>query len=159
MALPPVDPSTIGALLKSAIDGTKKLIETANSVKINNAVIEIQNKLLMAQSEVFSLVSRVSELEAEAMRMKNWEAEKERYDLQELPPGVFIYALKESVRGSEPAHNICANCYNKGVKSILHVTNSSGGIKHWKCYCCGFEADTGERPPLPNRTAGGWMAQ
>ncbi|WP_079212937.1 hypothetical protein [Brucella pituitosa] len=152
-------PAGLGAL-KAAYDLAKGAVGLNTASEINAAVINIQTKLLDAQSDYSALMRKNGELEKEIMSLKSWEAEKERYSLQELPPGIFMFALKEDMRGSEPAHNLCANCYYHGVKSILHVTNSSGGIKHWKCYCCGFEADTGERPPLPrSNSGGGWMAQ
>lgn len=89
-------------------------------------LIEFQSKILDAQDSVFAanmersaLIERVRQLEKEAADLKAWDAEKQRYKLEEISHGTFAYALKEEERDSEPTHHVCANCYNRGIKSIL----------------------------------------
>jgi hypothetical protein len=40
-------------------------------------------------------------------RFEAWEAEKQRYVLEDVGPGVFAYVYKESASGSEPMHWLC----------------------------------------------------
>jgi hypothetical protein len=35
------------------------------------------------------------------------------YELKEVRPGVYAYSVKEAMRGPEPEHKICANCFAK----------------------------------------------
>jgi len=72
-------------------------------------------------------------------------------------PGIIMYSLKEGCENGEPAHNICADCYNKGQKSFLQMVNENGGRFTWKCNVCGFSAKTGRLITKPLRT-GGWSA-
>jgi hypothetical protein len=72
-----------------------------------------------AQSDQFALLERVHELEQQVTDLKAWEKEKQRYELKQLAPGAFCYALKADASGSEPPHRVCAACYQHGKKSIL----------------------------------------
>lgn len=96
---------------------TMKEMDTANTR--NAAVISLQETILDAQSAYSDLTDRVRELEEQVRRFETWEAEKKRYELKQLYPGFLAYAVKETERGGEPLHAICANCYENGLKSIL----------------------------------------
>lgn len=132
----------LGAL-KSAYDLAKGMIDLKNATDINKVIYDIQKQLLEAQSQYSALMSRNKELEDESMQMKNWEADKQRYQLKELPPGIFVCVTKVGMEGSEPTHHICANCYNKNIKSLLHNLGSGNGLTRWKCYECGFDENSG----------------
>jgi hypothetical protein len=62
------------------------------------------------------------------VQLKDWEAEKQRYELHEVGDGAFVYSLKESVKGSQPDPWLCANCYHQGRKSILQRVGRSSMI-------------------------------
>lgn len=146
--------------IKSALDIAKGMFDMKNEAEINSAVIAIQRQLLEANSAYSALTSRIRELEEESVRMKNWEAEKQRYELKQLPPGILVYTTKQGMEGAEPTHNICANCYNKNVKSLLHNLGSGNGLTKWKCYGCGFEEHSGTftQPEYYDR-GGSWMSE
>jgi hypothetical protein len=76
-------------------------------------------RALGAHAEQFTMVQRIRDLEQEIARIKAWEAEKQRYQLIAPWPGCFVYALKETSKGTEPPHWICEHCYQDGRKSIL----------------------------------------
>jgi hypothetical protein len=57
-----------------------------------------------AQSE---LLRRVRQLEEEKAKLQAWNAEKGRYQLKSIQPGVTVYALKEGMEGGEEPHYLC----------------------------------------------------
>jgi hypothetical protein len=110
-------------------------------------LLEFQSKLwdanssaLAAQQQQFTLLETVRELKEEVARLKNWEAEKKRYELKHIPPStqVLAYALKAEMQGSEPMYYICAACHEKGKKSILQPeTRFPGRSLVMVCHPCG----------------------
>ncbi|KRA00268.1 hypothetical protein ASD64_01460 [Mesorhizobium sp. Root157] len=105
-----------------------KSLKGINDATVRNTVaIELTEKIIAAHAAQAALISKVADLEKELVRFETWEAEKQRYDLHEIKKGRFTRRLKESVEGSEPPHHICAQCYNRGVKSILQSKVSEVG--------------------------------
>lgn len=96
-------------------------------VELNAAILDTQSQLFSAQAKESALLGRVSELEAKVARLEGWEDEKQRYELRELAPGTLVYRVKPAMQGCEPPHDLCPNCYQEGVKSILQ----NSGIKAW----------------------------
>ncbi|MER8767302.1 hypothetical protein [Mesorhizobium sp. M0590] len=146
------------AAFKTMFDLAKALKEMDAANIRNNAVMDLQDRIMTAQTAYATLAGSVSELEAQVRRFETWEAEKQRYQLEELPPGILMYRLKSGMENGEPPHKICANCYNKGVKSLLHNTGTYNGRTHWKCHSCGFDEQTGNfnPPPVNRRGDGPW---
>ena len=107
----------IGAL-KSAFDIANGLKDIDDAARRNAAVIDLQEKILSAQAAQSSLIQTVSDLEKEMARLKDWEADKSRYELTELAPGIVAFSIRESMRNGEPFHRICANCCAKGKKGV-----------------------------------------
>jgi hypothetical protein len=123
--------------LKSAFDIAKGLKDIDNAARRNAAVIELQEKILTAQSAQSDLVERIRELEAKVTSFEKWEAEKERYQLTDFGDGTFAYLLKPEEARGEPPHRICAQCYQKDEKSILQFLHQSHGQDYFKCHSCG----------------------
>ncbi len=71
------------------------------------------------------------------MAMENWAAEKQRYKLQELESGAFVYRLQEEKQNSEPIHDLCAQCYQQSIKSILQFIGHKNGFQNFSCNHCG----------------------
>jgi predicted SprT family Zn-dependent metalloprotease len=73
--------------------------------------------------------------------LEAWETEKERYELKGLGTGgPFAYALKEDAKGADPAHYICASCYQRGEKSILQQEfRVPGRDEVLVCHKCGSD--------------------
>jgi hypothetical protein len=105
--------------IKTAFDLAKGLKDIDDSARRNAAVIELQEKILAARETQSALLERISELEKKVASFETWESEKQRYELKEVGAGSLAYAVKESMRNGEPAHHICAACYQHGHKSIL----------------------------------------
>ncbi len=146
--------------LKAASDGIKGLVEVRDTIKFGEAVSKLYADIFAAQQgataalaretsmleEIGGLKKRVGELEA-------WDAEKQRYELIALAPGMVAYAVKDGVRGTEPPHHICANCYNAGKKSFLQQLSNGPAVFAYRCNTCKEEL-TVTNPSAPRqRTA------
>jgi glycerol-3-phosphate responsive antiterminator len=112
--------------LKTASDIVKTLIGLKETnaiqtkvVELNGIILSAQSSALAAQSNQFTLLQRVSNLEKEIASLEAWNTEKQRYALTEIVPGVFTYRLKPEMSNGEPMHQICAACYQHGKPSIL----------------------------------------
>jgi hypothetical protein len=111
--------------LNAAKDIAQAMIGLRDSKAFQTKLLEFQAKLLdanratfAAQDERHALLERISTLEKEVAGLKAWEAEKQRYELKPLGTGV-AYAVKQEAQGTEPPHQLCANCYAAGKKSFL----------------------------------------
>src|ERR1044071_2008400 len=140
----------IGAV-KAAFEIAKGLKDINDATIRNAAIIELQEKILRAQEEQSALVDRTRELEQQLASFKIWETEKQRYQIRELPPGVFVYELKHDVAAGEPPHYICQTCYQRAKKSILHADEPRNGLHHLICHECGTDLRVGHfrSTPMP----------
>lgn len=128
---------------KAAMDITKGLKDIDDRTRRNEAVIELQEKILGAQAAQAALIEQVSDLEKEVAALKAWDAEKQRYKLTEVRPGATAYALKEGVEDGETKHYLCASCYQHANKSILQPkTLVPGRSQVLVCHDCGWHVYT-----------------
>jgi hypothetical protein len=84
-------------------------------------------------------LQKISELEHEVAYLKAWETEKQRYELKDVADrsGSFTYIIKKEMQGSEPLHCLCANCYERGQKSIMQTTSDLiARHRSWICPSC-----------------------
>ena len=93
----------------------------AKAIELQQVILSVQSSALSAQSEQFTMLEQIRALEKELAQIKAWEETKQRYQLVTPYPGFFTYALKREGAGTEPAHYICARCYEDSRKSLLHV--------------------------------------
>ena len=108
----------------------KALKDIDNAVSRNAAVIELQDQIFAAQSAQTTLIARIGDLEEQVRRFETWETEKQRYELHERKPGRFTRKLKAGMENGEPPHEICAQCYEGRVKSILQSRVTQTGRYH-----------------------------
>lgn len=124
---------------KTAFDMAKAIKDIDDRARRNDAVIELQERILSAQSAQSTLVEQVGDLEKEVARLKAWDTDKQRYKLTELRPGVVAFSLKEGMENGEPAHKLCTACYESGFKSYLtQETWSPGRCSVMVCHGCGW---------------------
>jgi hypothetical protein len=123
---------------------------------------------MTAQAAQETLLKEKRELEEELRRFEDWDTEKQRYKLEDVGQGCMAYVLKPGVENGEPAHSICAVCYQEGRKSILvpfHISVGRGDAL--QCHVCGSEMvirgqDGREsalmfaKMPQPKGSAGAW---
>ena len=146
------------SLFKSMMDTAKGLKNISDATVRNSVAIELQEKILAAQEAQTALIERVGELEKEVASFETWDREKERYELTDLPPGVFVYAVKEEARGSEPPHYACANCFGKRQKSVINKSEPINGRTELHCPSCGWKGKIGKfAAPQVQRGGGSWM--
>jgi hypothetical protein len=149
----------IGAL-KSAFDLTKGLKDIDDRVRLNDARMELQEKILEAQQAQATLLERIGDLEKQITSFEKWEAEKENYQLVSIFAETLAYARKPSADGSIPPHYICANCYEDRKKRILQRADAA----HVACPDCKvrlrFDSEEVKafNRPLTPRGGGSWMS-
>ena len=112
--------------LKGASDIAKGLLSLhtmaevqSKAIELNQAIIDAQHQIFAANTAQSALAERVRQLEGDIARMKDWDTQKERYKLAAPFEGCMVYALQKSMSNGEPAHYICAACYQRGQRSIL----------------------------------------
>src|SRR5262249_55676549 len=113
----------------------KSLKDMNDAVVRNAAISELWEQIIAAQTRYSAAVEQIHDLEKQLSKFETWEAEKKRYQLQKLPPGVFVYVLKPEMASGEPTHRLCAKCYQNDKKSILQESGSD----YMKCHECGSE--------------------
>jgi hypothetical protein len=144
------DMSAIAGLvssLQAATEISKAMIGLRDGAMIQSKVIELQGVILAAQSSAlaaqsdqFTVLERVRELEKEMANLEAWNREKERYELTTVGSGALAYKLKPEAQGAEPEHYLCATCYQAHRKSILQPeTLSHGRVEMLVCHTCGAE--------------------
>ncbi len=142
--------ATVASSLKEAAAAAKAMIELRDSAAFRAQANELHSKIASALADSISAyesqalqMRRLDELEAEIRALKTWETEKQRYQLERLPPGVFVYTLKPSAGDGEPVHSICQTCYQRGKKSILHSDECHNGVNNLNCAECGSTLQVG----------------
>jgi hypothetical protein len=134
-------------ILKTAFDIAKGLKDIDDATRRNAAVIELQEKILDAQTTQAGLIEYVRSLEEEVASFEKWDAEKERYELKALRPSVFAYMLKPNTRGAEPPHWVCANCYgNRKISLFQWTAHMAQAYRLVQCPACKNEIAPGAEP-------------
>lgn len=148
-----MDPIAIGGALssfKTLTDIAQSFLQVRDTALIQGKVVELQAAIIGAQNETMAiqaahapLVARVKELEQEIVRLKDWEAEKQRYRLTEIDGLAFVYSHKPGMEAGEPAHWLCQKCFREGHPSTLQFFRSielsgrMGLLSEWRCNSCG----------------------
>jgi hypothetical protein len=141
---------------KAALDIAKGVQSLSTETARNQAIIDIQRHVIEAQQGLAAGLKRIDELEQEVVRLKDWSAEKQRYELADTGKGSLAYRTKGGMEAGEPPHWICPNCYQDGRKSILkHETLPVGRAETLVCHRCGFDVVTrGIRQGPPIKRSG-----
>ena len=110
---------------------------SVNDVKIalGQHVLDAHIALAAANDAQSAAARRIADLEQEIVRLKDWSAEKQNYELQAIGAGATAYVEKRSVQSGQAPHWLCANCYDSGQKAILQPRQS---IDHdaYRCPKC-----------------------
>jgi predicted SprT family Zn-dependent metalloprotease len=136
--------------LKAAGDIARGLISLKTMSEVQAKAIELNEKIIDAQHQIFTanvahseLAERVRELESQLARMNDWEAQKLRYKLAAPFPGCMVYALQKSVSDGQTPHYLCTSCFQKGQPSILQGKEQrGGGTAYYYCPTCKSDAIT-----------------
>jgi hypothetical protein len=125
----------------------KDIVQGLNAAKteaaINGVKIELQGLILDAQQGLFAAqeaqstdARRIAELEQEVMRLKDWSADRERYELQNFRGGSVVYSQKVSIDNRQAPHWLCASCFDHGEKSYLQKQGEIGPDRIYGCGIC-----------------------
>ncbi|MDO9370027.1 MAG: hypothetical protein Q7T68_15785 [Sphingopyxis sp.] len=115
----------IGSLkaLKDVVQGLNAANVQAqiNEVKISlqEGILQAYEALLAAQERETASLTRMRDLEQEIVGLKDWSAERKRYQLVDAYRGAFTYMPKRGMENGQPAHWLCTNCFEQGRKSFL----------------------------------------
>ena len=121
------------AEIVSAVESVKALttlVKAANGLSNYNelvlAVSEVNTKLMEATTVALSSQEKQSALSSENAELKEklrkldcFALEAERYILEKLPLGGFVFSMKKGGENGQPPHYLCAACMNKGEITIL----------------------------------------
>jgi Zn finger protein HypA/HybF involved in hydrogenase expression len=143
--------------LKTALDIAKALWAISDAAERNSKILDLQRAIGDAQLSAINAraahddqVQQIRALEKEIARLKAWDGEKERYQLRQVGSGAFVYALKGTMANGEPAHWLCANCYQKREKGVLQRSPASDNFRQiFTCPVC-------KNHVTPNRSAPDW---
>jgi len=90
------------------------------------AVSEVSTKLLQAndialasQEKLSTFAAKVNDHETEITHLKNWDRERERYELKDIAGGMFVRVEKGCMGDFESAHKFCSTCSEQHFKSPL----------------------------------------
>lgn len=145
--------------LKAAYDITKGLKDIDDRVKLNAAIIELQEKILSAQEATSEARDRLRELEAELAARDAWQATANRYALKEFGGNTFAYELVPDRADGEPIHRACPNCFERRTRSILqHRFRDVSQQDHYMCPSCEKEFVFGAAVPINlKRRTSSWL--
>lgn len=122
--------------LKGAYEVARGLKDVDDKVRINAAVIEIQEKILTAQEGAAAARERLTELEGQLAAYKSWDAIAVRYALRNFGDDTFAYEFVVDSEDDTPAHLACPNCFQKRERSILQFRSKSGARRFFVCPAC-----------------------
>ena len=130
--------------LKTAYEIAKGLKDIDDRVKLNAAVMDLQERILSAQQAAMDAQARLQRLEAELAARDDWDA--------------TAYELRPDRANGEDVHRICPNCYQKRARSILqHRFRDASQREHFICPSCDKEFIFGVAVPIRvNRSGGSW---
>lgn len=131
--------------VKSAGKLARGLVDLMRSADRQQILIEFNEQLLNAQAALFDanakyeeLAQIKSDLERQLMEKENWTREAARYELKELVPGVFVYAVKPGMEAGGPDHYLCPHCFEKEQRAIMSLPGP--GWTKYVCHQCKYEA-------------------
>jgi hypothetical protein len=144
--------------LRAVAEITKVMKDISDASLIQTKIYELTKEILSAQScalavqsEQFDLAQSKRDLEEEIVRLKAWNTERYRYQLQSVGPGANAYVVKETMRGSEPVHWICADCFQSGKKRFLNESHFDLHYVYHKCQECGGKIRIRKSPSEPEQ--------
>lgn len=133
--------------LKAAKDILQALNGLQTATAINDVKFTLQGHMLDAQSGLFAAQEaqsaatlRIRDLEQQIMKLKDWSAEKQRYELHDIGRGAMAYVPKLGMENGEPAHWLCVRCFQHGAKSFMQfkgqAQTKTGGRGDTSDYAC-----------------------
>lgn len=136
-------------LVKSAKDARLEFQIRERVAAMHSQLSEISRRLYEAEAEKIACQEQVVTLREEVARLVAFDAEKERYALQQIGTDSFAYLVKPGAQRGEPTHALCCTCFAQSVKSILTFNRYEPSRTVLRCPRCGAEAHRDREPDLP----------
>ncbi|WP_140419586.1 hypothetical protein [Enterobacter kobei] len=122
--------------LKETTGLVKVINDAKNDAEIKAATFELQNKLLMLQSECFSLGDvlhskndQIALLHSQLDEFKNFSDQSNGYKLIKLECETIVYAMLVTYpSGGQQVFYACSNCFNK--KQLTHLQPKTPSTSH-----------------------------
>lgn len=126
--------------LKGAIDLAKAAVDARDDAKAKEAINGMVGLLLEANTSALAMSGEARKLSAdldtatrELRELKARQGERDRYLLHQIARGRYVYSFVDDGRGT-PAHYLCQNCFDGGVKSVLRLEPGvEGFVDEWIC--------------------------
>lgn len=138
-----MDIGTGYAALSSAFEIAKGLKNIDDRVKLNAAVIELQEKILSAQQAATDAKSRMQEMERQIEAFDDWKSVASRYALKDFGCQTYAYQAIPETLGKEPPHLACPNCFRERRLSVIQYVDTFYGRKRFQCLACDKSVDLG----------------
>lgn len=127
--------------IKAALEAVKGINAAVTEVKIAEAKSEIIGNLLTVQQAMGDALrtqlenaDTIRALEAEIVRLKDWSAEAEGYELADAGQGSLAYRLKGANAEGQPSHWLCPTCFTNRKKSVLQTEKYT--LYHTRMLAC-----------------------
>src|SRR5215468_3040533 len=95
--------------LRSAVEFAKAIMDVSDDDRLRTKILDLTREIMSAQSCALATQSAQVELlqskrglEDELAKLKAWNMERYRYELQSVGAGAVAYVPKQSMRGTEP---------------------------------------------------------
>jgi len=128
--------------LKTAYEIAKGLKDIHDRVQLNDAIIDLQERILAAQEAAASARDRLRELQETVAAYENWATIEARYQLKDFGNHTFAYELKSI--DDEPYHLVCPSCFQERRRQILQYVSQSNNQRHYRCGSCKQTFSLGE---------------
>ena len=126
--------------LKAAKDIITTIQDLRDFEKITTATTELKERLiatidnvLASKDQLLTFDKRITELEQENNRLKDWSLEKEKYGLKTIAQGIFAYMYKDFIGLPQNEYKLCCGCFEKNMKSPLQEANEGNGRMQLIC--------------------------
>jgi hypothetical protein len=139
-------------IVKAIRDSDDASLTQTKVPELTREIMSALSSALATQTAHFDLLLSQRELEAEMTKLKAWNTEKYRYELRSVGPGAVAYVLKDSMRGNEPIHWLCANCFQVGKRRFLNESHSDLHHVYHKCAECGAKIRVPKTPTPPGQS-------
>ncbi len=109
-----------------AMNVAKAIVDTRDETKLaslklefTTALLELHDKQLSLSQFYQSILEANESLKKQLAAYERWEQESQRYERHQPELGFLVYALKPEHAATQPAHWLCAACYDDGKQSVL----------------------------------------
>lgn len=143
--------AAVVAIASKVVEATKGILSQKVDAEVKKELNDIMDSVISLKCKAVALVEKYGAVLQERDQWKQKANHREenlmrlaRYERKELIPGIFVRALKESEKTTEPEHYLCDNCYTEERESTLQREESSHGGVSYFCPKCGTRLPTKE---------------